>query len=135
MKVWLVGGQGMLGSALRERLERRQIAHVVSDRELDIAERERVRAFALRERPTHVLNAASYSRVDDAETHEAEALATNAAGPEHLGLAATSIGARLVHFSSDYVFDGRAREPYREDAEPAPLGAYGRSKLAGERRV
>jgi dTDP-4-dehydrorhamnose reductase len=135
MKVWLVGGHGMLGSALRERLEQRRIAHVVSDRELDIAVREPVQAFALRERPTHVLNAAAYSQVDDAETHEAEALAANAAGPEHLGLAATSIGARLVHFSTDYVFDGRAREPYREDAVPAPLGAYGRSKLAGEQRV
>jgi dTDP-4-dehydrorhamnose reductase len=135
MKVWLIGGRGLLGSALRERLETRGIEHVETNSELDIADAARVQAFARRERPTHVLNAAAYCRVDDAETHQDEAFRVNALGPENVGRAATNIGARVVHFSTDFVFDGRAHEPYAEDATPNPLGAYGLSKLAGEQRL
>ena len=135
MKVWLAGAAGMLGSALGERLDALGVPAVRSGRELDITDARRVLDFARAERPTHVVNAAAYTRVDDAETHEAEAFAANALGPEQLARAAADVGARFLHFSTDYVFAGDAREPYAEDAPTGPTSAYGRTKLAGEGRV
>ena len=80
-----------------------------------------------------VLNAAAYTRVDDAETHESDATLVNAVGAANLAVAAHAAGAVLVHFSTDYVFDGVGPTPYAEDAPLHPLNAYGRSKAAGER--
>lgn len=134
-KIWLVGAGGTLGSALAERLSRLGVPHVKTGRDVDITERARVVELAERERPTLIVNAAAYTRVDDAETHEAEATRVNALGPEHLGQVAAAVGASVVHVSTDYVFDGRATAPYREDAPCAPASAYGRSKLEGERRL
>jgi dTDP-4-dehydrorhamnose reductase len=135
MKIWLVGARGMLGTALLARLERLSVPRVTSDLDVDIGERGPVLEFAQKERPTLILNAAGYTRVDDAETHEADALRANGVGPENLGLAATSVGAKVVHYSTDYVFDGLGTAPYREDAPTRPAGAYGRTKLAGEERL
>jgi len=135
MKAWLVGARGMLGTALRTRLEGERVPHVCTDIELDITERGAVQSFAERERPELILNAAAYTRVDDAEANEETALRVNATGPENLGIAAAAVGARVVHVSTDYVFDGRADTPYPEDAPTAPQGAYGRTKLAGEKQL
>jgi dTDP-4-dehydrorhamnose reductase len=135
MKIWLLGARGMLGTVLLERLSRLDVATVTSDLELDIADAERVLAFARGERPTLIVNAAAYTRVDDAETHEADAFRANGEGPGNLGAAAASVGARVLHFSTDYVFDGQGSEPYREDAPTAPRGVYARSKLQGEQRL
>ena len=135
MKVWLTGARGMLGTALGERLTRLGVSSVRTGHELDVTDARRVLEFARTERPTHVVNAAAYTRVDDAETHEDEAFRTNALGPEHLARAAAEVGARFVHFSTDYVFRGDSHEPYAEDAPTGPTGAYGRTKLAGEERV
>jgi dTDP-4-dehydrorhamnose reductase len=79
-----------------------------------------------------VVNAAAWTAVDDAETHEAAAFAVNAAGAANLARAASAAGAAFVHVSTDYVFDGDASEPYPEDAPVAPRSAYGRTKAAGE---
>ncbi|GAB4083950.1 dTDP-4-dehydrorhamnose reductase [Myceligenerans cantabricum] len=79
-----------------------------------------------------VVNCAAWTAVDDAEAHEPEAFATNAVGAAHLARACTAAGARLVHVSTDYVFDGTATAPYAEDAPVAPRSAYGRTKAAGE---
>jgi dTDP-4-dehydrorhamnose reductase len=79
-----------------------------------------------------VVNCAAWTAVDDAETHEAEAFAVNAVGAANLARAAAAAGARLVHVSTDYVFDGAASDPYTEDAPVAPRSAYGRTKAAGE---
>lgn len=79
-----------------------------------------------------VVNCAGWTAVDDAETREPEAFAANATGPAHLARAAAASGARLVHVSTDYVFDGVATEPYAEDAPVDPRSAYGRTKAAGE---
>ncbi|HEX6278347.1 MAG TPA: dTDP-4-dehydrorhamnose reductase [Polyangiaceae bacterium] len=135
MKVWLTGENGLLGSALRDRLRSLRISHTATGRELDVADAARVLEFARNERPTHIVNAAAYTKVDDAESHESEALRTNAFGPEHLARAAAELGAQFAHFSTDYVFSGAACEPYVESAATGPTGAYGRTKLAGEERV
>lgn len=82
-----------------------------------------------------VVNAAGYTRVDEAETHRQAAFAVNEAGAAHLAAAAAKASVPIVHISTDYVFDGRQTRPYREDDEPAPRSAYGASKLAGEREV
>jgi dTDP-4-dehydrorhamnose reductase len=135
MKVWLVGANGLLGSVLRARIEELGVPFVATDRELDIADPRIVTEFVERERPTLIVNAAAYTRVDDAETHEQDAFRTNALGPENLGTAGSRNGSSIVHVSTDYVFDGRASEPYREDAPCAPASAYARTKHEGERRL
>ena len=82
-----------------------------------------------------MVNCAAWTAVDAAEEHEEAAFAINAGGAGHLAAACASAGARLVHPSTDYVFDGDASAPYAEDAPTAPSGAYGRTKLAGEQAV
>ena len=103
--------------------------------DLDIADAAAVRSAVTGAEPDAVVNCAAWTDVDGAETAEAEATAVNGAGAGNLAHACAAAGALLVHVSSDYVFDGRSQEPYREDAPTAPQGAYGRSKLAGERAV
>ncbi len=82
-----------------------------------------------------VINAAAYTKVDDAETHEQEAFAVNAIGARNLAIAASARSARLVQVSTDYVFDGTATTPYGENTPHSPVSAYGRTKAAGERFV
>jgi dTDP-4-dehydrorhamnose reductase len=135
VKVWVTGASGLLGQAFRHILERREIPAVPTGREVDVRDAGAVRAFAAKERPTHVINCAGYTRVDDAEADEAAAFAVNAAGAGNIARAAREIGALLVHFSTDYVFDGASRSPYREGDACSPAGAYGRTKREGERRV
>ncbi|MFD0468237.1 dTDP-4-dehydrorhamnose reductase [Nonomuraea thailandensis] len=103
--------------------------------DLDVRDRRAVHDFVSAYRPRAVLNCAAWTAVDDAETHEAEALAVNGDAARWLAEACDRIGARLVHVSTDYVFDGAAGPPYTEDAPTGPVNAYGRTKLAGERAV
>jgi dTDP-4-dehydrorhamnose reductase len=102
---------------------------------LDITDAAAVAAAVTAARPDAIINCAAWTDVDGAEAHEAAATAVNGDGAGHVAAAAAASGAHLVHVSSDYVFDGRAQEPYPEDAATGPQGAYGRSKLAGERAV
>lgn len=132
---WLVvGAEGMLGHDVVARLRREGYA-VTATRPgaLDITDHAAVREAV----PGHdvVVNCAAWTDVDGAEEHEEQATSVNADGPRHLAAACRDAGARLVHLSTDYVFDGTARTPYAEDAEPCPVSAYGRSKAAGERAV
>jgi dTDP-4-dehydrorhamnose reductase len=135
MKAWLAGAEGTLGSILRARLEGLGCDFVATGRALDIADLGEVSRFVDDEQPTLIVNAAAYTRVDEAETHAEAAFRANALGPENLGRLAVRSGARVLHFSTDYVFDGRASEPYREDADTAPLGVYARTKREGEKRL
>ena len=125
----------MLGSVLRARLEELGCDFVATDRALDIGDLAAVSRFVDEEQPNLIVNAAGTARVDAAESHENEAFRANALGPEHLGTVAKESGASVLHFSTDYVFDGRANRPYRESATCAPINAYGRTKLEGERRL
>jgi len=103
--------------------------------ELDVTDWDAVSSVVGRVRPDVIFNGAAYNKVDGAETETGRALEVNALAPSLLARAARDVGALLVHFSSDYVFDGRSSRPYHEDDCPHPLGAYGVSKLAGERLV
>ncbi|MES1170073.1 MAG: dTDP-4-dehydrorhamnose reductase [Leifsonia sp.] len=125
----VTGAVGMLGRDLQQALSGREVT-ALSRAELDITDAAAVRKAV----SGHdvVFNAAAYTDVDGAETHESEAMAINATGVENLARAAAAHGARLVTISTDYVFDGAATAPYREDTPRDPINAYGRSKAAGE---
>ena len=137
MSTWLVtGASGMLGGEVVNLLAAEGETVTGLDRSgLDITDGDAVRATLRAVRPDVVVNCAGWTAVDAAEEHEEEALRVNGDGARNLALACGAIGARLVQVSTDYVFDGTAREPYAEDAPPGPRGAYGRTKLAGERAV
>ena len=128
----IAGAGGMLGRELRTVLSGRDV-RALTRAELDVTD-----AVAVAEAASGVdvvINAAAYTAVDDAETHEREAFAINATGAGNLARAAADAGARLVHVSTDYVFAGDASSPYPEDAPLAPISAYGRTKAEGERLV
>lgn len=129
MRALVTGGGGMLARELVAVFG--MDATALPRAELDITDPAAVRA-AVRGHDV-VLNAAAYTRVDDAESHEQDAYAVNALGAANLAAAAEAEGARLVQFSTDYVFDGTATTPYAEDHPLSPLGAYGRTKAEGER--
>ena len=126
----VVGSGGMLGTDLLTVLEGRD-ATGLTRAQLDVTDAGAVLAAAAGY--DIVINASAYTRVDDAETHEAEARAVNALGAHNLALATARHGAALVQLSTDYVFDGEAATPYAEDAPRDPRSAYGRTKAEGER--
>lgn len=135
--MWLIlGGNGQLGRCLDEVLTESSIAHRCLDRNtVDITNAASLADAVSALSPSVVVNAAAWTAVDDAEDHEAEALVINADGAANVARAAKGIGARLFHVSTDYVFDGNASSPYLVDSPTHPIGAYGRTKLAGERLV
>lgn len=136
MKLWITGGQGMLGTCLQRLCRDRNIVHLASPRhEADLTDLASLISIAQRIEPSHMINCAAYTDVDRAEGHEQEATAINATGARNLALAAVAVGARLVHISTDYVFNGLSLVPYRETDLCAPINVYGRSKWEGEKGV
>lgn len=129
---WLVvGAGGMLGTDLVDLLVSRGSEVTALGRaDLDVTDAEAARGAAAGS--AVVVNCAAWTAVDDAEAREADAFAVNATGAANLARAAHAAGARFVHVSTDYVFDGEATAPYAEDAPIAPRSAYGRTKAAGE---
>ena len=130
MRYLVTGAAGMLGSDLLVALEGRDVT-ALTRHDLDITDPAAVHAAVAGH--DVVLNAAAYTNVDDAESHEPQATLVNAVGAGNLAAAANATGAVLVQFSTDYVFDGTATLPYPEEHALAPVSAYGRSKAAGER--
>ena len=136
MRLLITGAGGMLGadvaqSAQRDGHEVVALAHA----DLDIVDREACASAIVGARADVVVNCAGYTDVDGAESDEETATAVNGLGAGQVARAAAAVGAAIVHISSDYVFDGSKAEPYVETDPPAPLSAYGRSKLAGELAV
>jgi len=136
MRLIVTGTQGQVAPSLLERaLVHGVEVKLVGRPELDLTD-ERSVADGLAGWPADaVVNAAAYTAVDRAETEEDLATSVNGAGAGFVAAAARRLGVPVIHISTDYVFDGSLDRPYREDDPPAPIGAYGRSKLAGERAV
>ena len=134
MRALVVGSGGQLGRELVAAL-RGEVAWAGDRAEVDVTDAGAAGALLTRVRPDVLFNATAWNRVDAAETEPAAAFAVNASAPHFLARAARDAGALVVHYSTDYVFDGTAARPYREDDAPRPLGVYGASKLAGEHLV
>ncbi|HEY9498892.1 MAG TPA: dTDP-4-dehydrorhamnose reductase [Terrimesophilobacter sp.] len=130
MTYLVTGATGMLGQDLQKVLTGRSVT-ALGRSDLDVTDASAVSDAV--EGHHYVINCAAYTKVDDAETHEAEAFAVNATGAGNLAAAAAKHGSRFVQLSTDYVFDGTATEPYSEDATRHPVSAYGRTKAEGER--
>ncbi|MEJ5368491.1 MAG: dTDP-4-dehydrorhamnose reductase [Bryobacteraceae bacterium] len=132
-KAVVFGCAGQLGVELEREFRQRGYEVTGLDRrQVDITNAEAVEAAVARAAPDVVLNAAAYNQVDVAESEPAAAFQVNALAVRNIALACRQSGARLVHYSTDYVFDGTAGRPYVETDPPHPLGAYAVSKLAGE---
>ena len=135
MKILLIGTTGQVGSELQQTLP--TIGEVVAlDRsELDLSDRQQIQRQISNNKPDIIVNAAAYTAVDKSETEPDLAMAINAHAPKAIALAAKEIGAKVLHISTDYVFDGQNHTPYLETDPTNPLGVYGKSKLLGEQGV
>jgi dTDP-4-dehydrorhamnose reductase len=136
MKVLVLGHQGMLARELLPCLAAADFTVVSRGRpEVDITQATSVRQTLADVQPDMLVNATAYTAVDQAEAEPELAFAVNRDGVAHLATACREVDIPLLHVSTDYVFDGSASRPYREDGLAAPLGVYGRSKWEGEEAV
>lgn len=139
LKVLLIGANGQVGQAWQAALSGANVVAALDRGSLDLGDLDALgkslRAFAESSRPDVIVNAAAHTAVDRAEDEEQLANDINARAPGIIAEVAANLGLPLVHYSTDYVFDGHGQAPFVETDTPAPLSAYGRSKLAGERAV
>ncbi len=135
MKVLVTGAQGQVGRCLLASAPAAVTVVGLTRAQLDVGDHDAVQRAVAAHKPAVIINAAAYTAVDRAETEIDAARRVNALGPRHLAQAAATAGARLVHISTDFVFDGRAGVPYPIDAPTSPLGVYGLTKLEGEQAV
>lgn len=135
LRVLITGAGGQVGRMLLATRPENFEAIACTRADLDVGAAEAVRDVVGRHRPAVIINAAAYTAVDKAESEPEAARRINAEGPGHLAAAAREFGARLIHISTDFVFDGAASAPYRPDSATQPLSIYGRTKRDGERAV
>jgi len=133
--ILLTGARGQVGAQLAAQLATHGDVTAVDRGTLDLADPDAIVAAVRGLKPDLIVNAAAYTAVDRAETERDLAFAVNAIAPGILAAEAKRLSAVLIHYSTDYVFDGTARVPYAEDAPVAPLSVYGASKLAGEQAI
>ena len=134
-KILVLGSTGQIGTALKKDLTKWCDATFLNRNDLDFADIESLSAKLKDFKPDFIINSAAYTDVDQAEEFQENAFQVNSFAVEKLSKLANSIGAVLVHFSTDYVFDGKKNTPYTETETPNPLSIYGKSKLEGERFV
>jgi len=132
MRAMVLGAAGLLGHDLVATAPPDMTLFPFPRADLDITDTEALAATVREVRPDVVINAAAYTAVDRAESEPEAAFRVNDAAVGELGRIAREAGARVIHFSTDYVFDGTSAEPYAEESPPNPLNVYGASKLAGE---
>ena len=135
MKVLITGANGQVGWELQQTAPADVEIITLHRADLDITDRSAVMSVIKEHRPDLVINTAAYTAVDKAEEEADKAYKANADGAANIALAAEDCDARLIHLSTDFVFDGTGSEPYRPEDEPKPMGVYGASKLQGERAV
>jgi len=132
MKLLIVGADGQLGTDMARLLVPLAAVTALTFHDLDITDRPNLKEAIESARPDVVVNCAAYTAVDRAETEPDAAYRVNVLGARNVAQAARRVGARVVYFSTDYVFDGTASEPYDEEVPTGPLSVYGRTKLLGE---
>jgi dTDP-4-dehydrorhamnose reductase len=133
--ILIFGSSGQVGSALRARAAALGPVRALGRSDVDLHDVSRVEAIVLQTAPRCIINAAGYTAIDTAESRSQDARAINTEATSAMAAAGRRVGAAMVHFSSDYVFDGTAARPYTETDHPAPLNVYGRTKLAGDQAV
>lgn len=151
--IWLIGSNGMLGQEIARQLDKNNISWIGSNSDVDITNSQALDSFALShdidagrtgnaiekgfipQKITWVINCAAYTKVDQAESEEELAKAVNAEGAKNVARATRKIGAKLIHISTDYVYDGLGKTPYTEGMAVNPISVYGKTKLAGEEAV
>jgi dTDP-4-dehydrorhamnose reductase len=134
-RILLTGKNGQIGAELANLLPRLGDLAAFNHQQLDLSKPEQIRKVIREIHPQVIVNAAAFTNVDQAEKYEPEAQAINAEAPGLMAEEAKRIGALLVHYSTDYVFDGTKSSPYEEDDETNPISAYGRTKLGGEQAI
>ncbi|MDP2791000.1 MAG: dTDP-4-dehydrorhamnose reductase, partial [Rectinemataceae bacterium] len=130
--IWLIGNKGMLGTELSECFVWNGMEFFGTDRECDIVDPVALHAACAGKNVRWIINCAAYTAVDKAEDEPELARRINAAGPGNIAAVAKEIGAKLIHISTDYVFDGAGTKPYEEDDPVGPTGMYGQTKVEGE---
>ncbi len=134
MKIALIGASGQLGSDLFKKLDKDKTS-ILNYPDFDITKPESMAETLTEINPAVVINTASFNRVDECEVHPKNAIELNAVAVRSLSQVCKDIGATLVHFSTDYVFDGRTSDPYTEKDTPNPLNVYGQTKFDGEKFI
>lgn len=135
MRILISGQHGQVSTELQHHLKTLGELVVPGRGQFDLTDPQQLRQQVQRVRPDLIINAAAYTAVDQAETEPQVAFAINAVAPGILAEEAAALGIPLIHYSTDYVFDGSKSSPYTEDDAPNPLGVYGQSKLAGEQAI
>jgi dTDP-4-dehydrorhamnose reductase len=136
MKILILGAYGLLGTILQQQLKNNNIEYLaLGHSELDIVDLQAVKNCIEQSNPTHLINCSAYSQVDLAEYEKEQAYLVNAIGPQNLGIAARNKGIKVIHLSTDYVFDGEKKIPYEEEDECRPINYYGFSKWEGEKKL
>ena len=135
MKILITGSNGMLGHDLIEVLKDNNELILTTSKTLDITDKDNTIDFILKNKPDVVINSAAYTDVDGCESNQDLAYAVNGEGVKNLAIACKEADCPLVHVSTDYVFDGTARDPIEEDGEIGPISVYGKSKLKGEEAI
>ena len=135
--IWLIGNKGMLGNDVEKLLKERGLTYWGSDKEVDISDYKVLEKFGKDKKIKWVINCAGYTKVDKAEEEIDEAFRINKDGVRNIALFSAKRQIRLIHISTDYVFDGLQKAPfvYSEDDETNPINIYGKSKLAGEQEI
>lgn len=130
--IWLIGNKGMLGREVEALLQKKELAYIATDQEIDITNLGDLQEFSADKPISWIINCAAYTAVDKAEDEPELAFKINAAGPRNIAEVAKNRGTKFIHISTDYVFDGTKAGAYLETDLPHPLGVYAQSKYQGE---
>jgi dTDP-4-dehydrorhamnose reductase len=133
--IWLIGNKGMLGTDVEHLLKELQVKYIASDKEVDIVDYNALESYGGKQKISWIINCSAYTAVDKAEDEPDLAYRINSEGVLNIARVVKIQKARLIHLSTDYVFDGSKKEAYTEEDPPNPVGVYGKSKLEGEKNI